>query len=183
MPGDGAPALPLRLGRLLAGLALLALAATAEAQAPVRAALATPHPAAGAAGRSVLEQGGNAFDAAVAVAASLAVVEPYGSGLGGGGFFLLREDRGDAPARYRFLDARERAPLAAHAELYVRDGRAQPHLSRDGALAAATPILYGGSVKADNAAALFAQPDIDGGLIGGASLEAASFLAICQAAR
>ncbi|AJE19775.1 triose-phosphate isomerase [Azotobacter chroococcum] len=53
----------------------------------------------------------------------------------------------------------------------------------DGALAAATPILYGGSVKADNAAALFAQPDIDGGLIGGASLEAASFLAICQAAR
>ncbi|TBW12893.1 gamma-glutamyltransferase [Azotobacter chroococcum subsp. isscasi] len=131
----------MRLGRLLAGLALLALAATAEAQAPVRAALATPHPAAGAAGRSILEQGGNAFDAAVAIAASLAVVEPYGSGLGGGGFFLLREDRGDAPARYRFLDARERAPLAAHAELYVRDGRARPELSRDGALAAAIPGL------------------------------------------
>ena len=82
MPGDGAPALPLRLGRLLAGLALLALAATAEAQAPVRAALATPHPAAGAAGRSVLEQGGNAFDAAVAIATSLAVVEPNGSEIG-----------------------------------------------------------------------------------------------------
>ena len=44
-------------------------------------------------------------------------------------------------------------------------------------------ILYGGSVKADNAAALFAQPDIDGGLIGGASLVAADFLAICAAAR
>lgn len=43
-------------------------------------------------------------------------------------------------------------------------------------------ILYGGSVKADNACALFAQPDIDGGLIGGASLDAASFLAICNAA-
>lgn len=43
-------------------------------------------------------------------------------------------------------------------------------------------ILYGGSVKADNAASLFAQPDIDGGLIGGASLDAASFRAICQAA-
>ncbi|OHC11105.1 MAG: gamma-glutamyltransferase, partial [Pseudomonadales bacterium GWC1_66_9] len=69
------------------------------------------------------------------------VVEPYGSGLGGGGFFLLREDLGDAPARYRFLDARERAPLAAHAELYVRDGRARPELSRDGALAAAIPGL------------------------------------------
>lgn len=43
-------------------------------------------------------------------------------------------------------------------------------------------ILYGGSVKADNAASLFAQPDIDGGLVGGASLNAASFQAICQAA-
>ena len=43
-------------------------------------------------------------------------------------------------------------------------------------------ILYGGSVKPDNAAALFAQPDIDGGLIGGASLKAADFIAICRAA-
>ncbi len=45
-----------------------------------------------------------------------------------------------------------------------------------------TRILYGGSVKADNAAGLFAMPDIDGGLVGGASLDAKSFLAICQAA-
>ena len=43
-------------------------------------------------------------------------------------------------------------------------------------------ILYGGSVKADNAATLFAQTDIDGGLIGGASLKAADFAAICRAA-
>ena len=43
-------------------------------------------------------------------------------------------------------------------------------------------ILYGGSVKADNAATLFAQADIDGGLIGGASLKAADFTAICRAA-
>lgn len=43
-------------------------------------------------------------------------------------------------------------------------------------------ILYGGSVKADNAAELFGQPDIDGGLIGGASLKAADFAAICRAA-
>lgn len=43
-------------------------------------------------------------------------------------------------------------------------------------------ILYGGSVKADNAAALMAQPDVDGGLIGGASLEAESFLGIVEAA-
>lgn len=44
-------------------------------------------------------------------------------------------------------------------------------------------LLYGGSVKPDNAAGLFAQPDVDGGLIGGASLVAEQFLAICEAAR
>ena len=43
-------------------------------------------------------------------------------------------------------------------------------------------ILYGGSVKADNAPALFSLPDVDGGLIGGASLKAADFIAICRAA-
>ena len=43
-----------------------------------------------------------------------------------------------------------------------------------------TPLLYGGSVNADNAYALFAQPDIDGGLVGGASLEAQKFLEIAQ---
>ena len=47
---------------------------------------------------------------------------------------------------------------------------------------ASVPILYGGSVKAANAAELFAMPDIDGGLIGGASLVAEEFIAICQAA-
>ncbi len=48
-------------------------------------------------------------------------------------------------------------------------------------VAANTPILYGGSVKPDNAAALFAEPDVDGGLVGGASLDAASFANIVQA--
>ena len=43
-------------------------------------------------------------------------------------------------------------------------------------------ILYGGSVKADNAVELFARPDIDGGLVGGASLDGAQFAAICRAA-
>lgn len=47
--------------------------------------------------------------------------------------------------------------------------------------AASISLLYGGSVKADNAAALFAEPDIDGGLIGGASLSATDFVSICQA--
>ena len=52
----------------------------------------------------------------------------------------------------------------------------------DAAVAAKLPILYGGSVKADNAAELFACEDIDGGLIGGASLKADDFLQICRAA-
>jgi triosephosphate isomerase len=62
------------------------------------------------------------------------------------------------------------------------------HALLRGQLRAATPhaevmkILYGGSVKPDNAMALFSQPDIDGGLIGGASLKAADFVAICRAA-
>ncbi|QVM88882.1 gamma-glutamyltransferase [Pseudomonas lalucatii] len=106
---------------------------------PGRAAIASAHPAATVAGQETLARGGNAFDAAVAIAAALAVVEPYGSGLGGGGFFLLRE-AGERPT-YRFLDARERAPLAAHPDLYRRDGEVQPALSLNGALAAAIPGL------------------------------------------
>ena len=62
------------------------------------------------------------------------------------------------------------------------------HALLRGQLRAATPhaevmkILYGGSVKPDNEMALFSQPDIDGGLIGGASLKATDFVAICRAA-
>ena len=52
----------------------------------------------------------------------------------------------------------------------------------DAGIAAKMQILYGGSVKGDNAEGLFAKPDIDGGLIGGASLKAAEFLAIAAAA-
>ena len=55
--------------------------------------------------------------------------------------------------------------------------------ARDARIAGATRILYGGSVKAGNAAELFAMPDVDGGLIGGASLKADEFLAILSAAR
>jgi len=54
--------------------------------------------------------------------------------------------------------------------------------ARDATIAAGVRILYGGSVKPANAAELFAMPDVDGGLIGGASLVANDFLAICEAA-
>jgi triosephosphate isomerase len=62
---------------------------------------------------------------------------------------------------------------------YIRRSVAQ----RDAAVAQRLQILYGGSVKAANAAILFAMPDIDGGLIGGASLAADEFIAICRAGR
>ena len=54
--------------------------------------------------------------------------------------------------------------------------------TRDESIAASTPILYGGSVKAANAAELFGMRDVDGGLIGGAALVAEEFVSICQAA-
>ncbi|MBU0900699.1 MAG: gamma-glutamyltransferase [Gammaproteobacteria bacterium] len=124
---------------LFGALALLCALELHAAALPERIAVATAHPAATVAGQETLALGGNAFDAAVAISAALAVVEPYGSGLGGGGFFLLRE-AGESPT-YRFLDARERAPLAAHADLYKVDGEVQKQLSLNGALAAAIPGL------------------------------------------
>ncbi|MGG5871283.1 gamma-glutamyltransferase [Pseudomonas peli] len=124
---------------LLGALALLCALELHAAAQPERIAIASAHPAATVAGQETLALGGNAFDAAVAISAALAVVEPYGSGLGGGGFFLLRE-AGESPT-YRFLDARERAPQAAHADLYRVDGEIRKDLSLNGALAAAIPGL------------------------------------------
>jgi triosephosphate isomerase len=70
------------------------------------------------------------------------------------------------------------AAQAEEAHAYLRARVA----AKDAKLAAALPILYGGSVKAGNAAELFAMPDVDGGLIGGASLVADDFVAIWRAA-
>ncbi len=67
---------------------------------------------------------------------------------------------------------------AQQAHAFIRSRIAE----RDAKIAGLLPILYGGSCKPDNAATLFAQPDVDGGLIGGASLVASDFLAIVQAA-
>jgi triosephosphate isomerase len=68
---------------------------------------------------------------------------------------------------------------AQHAHDMIRGRIARLHGEKQ---ASALPILYGGSVKADNARGLFAQPDVDGGLIGGASLKPAEFLEIVKAA-
>lgn len=67
---------------------------------------------------------------------------------------------------------------AQEVHAYIRSRIAE----HEPAVAASLQILYGGSVKPDNASALFSMPDVDGGLIGGASLDAKGFLAICLAA-
>lgn len=100
-------------------------------------AVSSATPEATKAGLEVLAAGGNAFDAAVAVSAALAVTEPTGSGLGGGGFWLLHRESDGMEV---FVDGRETAPYAASAKMYLdKDGKAVDTLSRDGALAAAIP--------------------------------------------
>ncbi len=104
---------------------------------PADAAVASADPRATQAGLDVLAAGGNAFDAAVAVAATLGVVEPSSSGFGGGGFFLLfRAECGC----YHFIDARETAPAAATPATYLdQAGNPVRGLTVSGPLAAGIP--------------------------------------------
>ena len=106
---------------------------------PHKAAIATAHPLATQAGLTILEQGVNAFDAAVAVSATLAVVEPAGSGLGGGGFWLLHRA---SDQRQVMIDGREMAPGAAHRDMYIdATGQHDKRASLDGPLSAGIPGL------------------------------------------
>lgn len=110
-----------------------------ESESEIGGAIATAHPLATEAGREILAQGGNAFDAAVAVSAALGVVEPFGSGLGGGGFWLLHEaDSG----RNVMVDGREVAPGRATETMFQdEDGEVVTERSRSGPLAAGIPGL------------------------------------------
>ena len=101
------------------------------------AAIASAHPLATRAGEEILKQGGNAFDAAVAITATLAVVEPFSSGLGGGGFWLLHQS---AEERQIMVDGREVAPGAATKNMYQdTSGQIKKGLSINGPLAAGIP--------------------------------------------
>ena len=104
-----------------------------------RVAIASAHPLATYAGFEVIAKGGNVFDAAVAVSAALAVVEPAGSGLGGGGFWLLHREQDGFET---MLDGREKAPMAARRDMYLdKSGKLIKNLSINGALAAGIPGL------------------------------------------
>jgi gamma-glutamyltranspeptidase/glutathione hydrolase len=129
---------------VIAGILLAVWIPVVSFAGPQKAAIASAHPLATTAGMAMLDIGGNAFDAAVAVAATLAVVEPYGSGLGGGGFFLLHDER---TGKDVVVDARETAPSRAVADMYQNNRR---EVVRDwatnGPLAAGIPGLPAGMV-------------------------------------
>ncbi|MBD3635217.1 MAG: gamma-glutamyltransferase [Methylophaga sp.] len=128
---------------LIASLWLCLFSCTTLAQTN-QAAIATAHPLATKAGFEILQQGGNAFDAAVAVTAALAVVEPAGSGLGGGGFWLLHRAEDDYQV---MIDGREMAPGKAHRDMYLNsDGQFEPDWSLNGPLAAGIPGVPAGLV-------------------------------------
>ena len=104
---------------------------------PPSAAIASAYPLATSAGQQILLQGGNAFDAAITVSAVLAVVEPYGSGIGGGGFWLLHRARDQHQI---MIDGREVAPIRSTPDMYLDDnGEPVPGLSINGPLAAGIP--------------------------------------------
>jgi gamma-glutamyltranspeptidase/glutathione hydrolase len=100
-------------------------------------AVASTHPLATKAGMEILANGGNAFDAAIAVTSTLAVVEPYSSGIGGGGFYLLHQQKQN---RQVMLDARERAPLKAGRDFFLdANGEVDHDRSMNGATSAGIP--------------------------------------------
>jgi gamma-glutamyltranspeptidase/glutathione hydrolase len=102
-----------------------------------KGAIASAYPLASEAGQEILAKGGNAFDAAVAVSAALAVVEPSSSGLGGGGFYLVHRQEDGFET---MLDAREKAPGASSRDMYL-DSAGNPieNASTAGSLAAGIP--------------------------------------------
>lgn len=118
---------------------VLLLALPALAARPYRGGVvAAAHPLASAAGHEVLSQGGNAIDAVVAGAFVMAVVGPYHSGLGGGGFAVFKVPQGEFA-----FDFREVAPAGASHDMFLENGALVPGRSTDGALSVAVP----GAVK------------------------------------
>jgi len=123
-------------------LATFLIPTTAQAKGPSEGEhgmVVSAHPAASEAGLNVLKASGNAVDAAVATAFAIAVVEPYGSGLGGGGFAVLWKDQ--TPSS---LDFREKAPSASHRDMFLTEGKVDPDKSRTGPFAVGVPGMVQG---------------------------------------
>lgn len=101
----------------------------------------TPNKEATEIGLSVLEKGGTAVDAAIAVSFALSVLRPQSTGLGGGGFMLYYDKKEKKTTAFNF---REFAPLKAKKEMFLRKGIADPKLSAEGALSIAVPRFIAG---------------------------------------
>ena len=112
------------------------------ADTPNQPAVATANEIATRTGLEILKKGGNAFDAAAAITASLAVVEPYGSGLGGGGFWLLHRN---VDNKQVVIDGREIAPLRSDKNMYLdRNGNIIEGLSLNGPMSSGIPGIVAG---------------------------------------
>jgi len=141
-PSDSFPARTLRALAAVAALTL-ALAAPLGADEHPGASVKAAHAMvvaesaeAAAAGVEILRHGGNAIDAAAAAALATGITHPASCGIGGGGFMLIYLA---GSGKFYGLDYRERAPLTATATMYIRDGKPDEALARDGALAIAVP--------------------------------------------
>jgi len=117
----------------------------ALAQKHLNGVVVSDHSWATRAGMEILEQGGNAVDAAVATAFALAVVDPASSGLGGGGFMVVYEAK---EKKAHVLDFLEMSPAGANPEIYEKDGRLERERLVTGARAVAVPGTVGGLVEA-----------------------------------
>ncbi|MCH8068081.1 MAG: gamma-glutamyltransferase, partial [Candidatus Marinimicrobia bacterium] len=95
-------------------------------------------------GLNVLKNGGNAIDAAIATGFALGVVDQFNSGVGGGGFIVIRL----ADGTIYTIDGRETAPAAATRDMYLRDGKFDPDMSKLGPLAVGVPGILAAYVKA-----------------------------------
>lgn len=110
-----------------------------------KAMVVTAHPLASKIGMDIIRQGGNAVDAAIAVHFALAVVYPRAGNLGGGGFMMFRNKKGEVDA----LDYREKAPGAAFRDMYLDSAKnVIPGLSEDGHLSAGVPGSVDGMITA-----------------------------------
>ena len=133
------------LGTLVFGFLLLSGSSASFAQTRLDGVVVSDHDAAIRAGMGILEQGGNAVDAAVATAFALAVVEPASSGLGGGGVMVIYQSK---EKKAHALDFTEVSPAAAGPGLYRKEDGIRQDLLEAGALAVAVPGTVAGLTEA-----------------------------------
>ena len=138
-----------RFGATVSSLVIVFIAAPAFAAFPrpvhsQNGMVASAHPLATQAGVEMLQQGGNAIDAAVATTLAISVVEPFSAGIGAGGFMLAK-----VGTETKALDFRERAPQKATRNMYLdAQGKVRPNASLEGHLAASVPGTIAGLAAA-----------------------------------